>query len=85
MSKNIKVGEMEVPTDYWLLDEDEKKTICLNIADAILTLLDSHLSPKMDKMDILERLLESSIQSNEDDENYEVCQVLNDIKKIINE
>jgi len=36
-------------------------------------------------MDILEHLLDSSIQSNETEENYEICQVLKDIKQIINE
>ena len=30
-------------------------------------------------------ILDSSIQSNEKDENYEICEVFRDIRKILNE
>jgi len=85
MEKSVKVGELEVPLDYFELSKEDKRDLCLNIVDAIITILVENLNPKIDKMDIMERLLDSSIQSNEQEENYEVCQVLNDIKKIINE
>jgi hypothetical protein len=83
--KSIKVGELEIPADYWTLSPTIKREVCLTIVDAIITVLDEQISPRLNRMDILERLLESSIQSNEMDENYEVCQVLMDIKQIINE
>ena len=85
MEKSVKVGELEVPLDYFQLSNKHKRDLCLNIADAIITILVENLNPKIDKMDIMERLLDSSIQSNEQEENYEVCQVLKDIKLIINE
>lgn len=85
MEKSIKVGELEIPADYWTLDKDIKRELCLTIIDAIMTLLDQQLNPKLNRLDILDRLLESSIQTNEEEENYEVCQVLRDIKQIINE
>ena len=83
--KSIKVGELEIPADYWSLSPDIKRDVCLTIVDAIITVLDKQISPRLNRMDVLEHLLESSIQSNEMDENYEVCQVLMDIKQIINE
>jgi hypothetical protein len=83
--KSIKVGELEIPADYWTLSPDIKRDVCLTIVDAIITVLDEQISPKLNRMDVLEHLLDSSIQSNEMDENYEVCQVLMDIKHIINE
>ena len=83
--KSIKVGELEIPADYWTLSPDIKREVCLTIVDAIITVLDEQISPRLNRMDVLERLLESSIQSNEMDENYEVCQVLMDIKQLINE
>ena len=85
MNKSVKVGELQVPLDYFELSKKDKRDLCLNIADAIITILVENLNPKIDKMDIMERLLDSSIQSNEQEENYEVCQVLKDIKLIINE
>jgi len=83
--ENIKVGEIDVPVGYFYLPEEDKRDLCLNLVDAIITVLVQHLNPKLDTMDILERLLDSSIKSNEEEENYEICEVLNDIKKIINE
>jgi hypothetical protein len=83
--KSIKVGELEIPSDYWTLSPTIKRELCLTLIDAIITVLDQQLNPKLDRMDILQHLLDSSIQSNETDENYEVCQVLKDIKEIINE
>jgi len=85
MEKSIKVGELEIPADYWTLDQDIKRELCLTIIDAILTLLDQQLNPRLNRIDILDKLLESSIETNLQDENYEVCQVLSDIKQIINE
>lgn len=83
--KSIKVGELEIPADYWTLSPIIKRELCLTIVDAIITVLDQQISPKLNRIDVLEHLIDSSIQSNEMDENYEVCQVLKDIKEIINE
>jgi len=83
--KSIKVGELEIPADYWTLSPTIKRELCLLIIDAIITVLHEQISPRLNKMDILEHLLDSSIQSNETEENYEICQVLKDIKQIINE
>jgi hypothetical protein len=85
MNKSIKVGELEIPEDYWSMSHNEKRALCLIIAEAIITVLDEQVSNRIPRMDILERLLQSSIQTNDLDENYEVCQVLTDIQKIINE
>lgn len=87
MNKNshIKVGELEIPADYFSMDEEYKKELCLTLVDAIITAIDKHVSPKLDRMEILDKMLESSIQTNEEEENYEVCQFLSDIKQIINE
>ena len=85
MEKSIKIGELEIPSDYWTLDTQEKRDLCLTIVDAIITLLDKNINPEFNRISILDKILESSIQSNELEENYEICQVLSDIKQIINE
>lgn len=85
MARSIKVGELEIPADYWSMNQEDKKEICLMIIDSILILLDKHVSPEFNRMDVLEKILESSIISNEEQENYEICQVLTDLRTIINE
>jgi hypothetical protein len=84
-NNHIKVGELEIPADYFSMDEEYKKELCLILVDAIITAIDKHVNPKLDRVEILDKMLDSSIQTNEQDENYEVCQFLNDIKQIINE
>ena len=84
-NKSVKVGEIEIPTDYWSMNEDEKTVFCLTLMDGMLTLLDKQVRPDVNKMDVLNLLLKSSIMTNEFEENYEVAQVLFDIKKIIDE
>jgi hypothetical protein len=83
--KSIKVGELEIPADYWSLSPDIKRELCLTIVDAIITVLDQQISPKLNRMEVFQHLIDSSLLSNEQDENYEVCQVLIDIKQLINE
>lgn len=85
MSKHIKVGEIEIPTDYWSMTEDEKAELCLTLMDGMLTILDKTLNPEFDRLAVLDLLLISSIISNEENEEYEVCEVMSSIRKIINE
>lgn len=84
-TKSVKIGELEIPTDYWSLDIQNRRELCLTIVDAIITLLDKLANPQTDRIAILNAIIDSSIETNEKEENYEICGVLNDIKQIINE
>ena len=84
-NNHIKVGELEIPADYFKLDEEDKREICAFLLDTILNILDKELNPASEKNEILNFLLESSIMTNEMDETYEVAAVLRDIKKLLNE
>lgn len=85
MPKVVRVGEIEVPMDYWSISENEKNAFCLTIIDSILTILDKQVRPDMDRLYVFKKLIECSLATNEMDENYEVCAVLKDIRKIIDE
>lgn len=85
MSKHVKVGEIEIPTDYWSMEEGDRTVFCLTLIDGMLTLLDKQIRPEFNRIDILVKLIDSSIMANEMEENYEVCQVLKDIRNIIDE
>lgn len=85
MEKSVKVGELEIPSDYWSMDIQDRRELCLTIIDAIVTLLDKLVHPEFNRIAILNAILDSSIETNEKEENFEICGVLNDIKQIINE
>ena len=83
--KHIKVGEMEIPVDYWDLTEADKMDICLALMDSMLIILDKNLNTEINRMDVLDKLLQSSIMVNEAEENYEICEVMQSIRNIIHE
>ena len=85
MERHVKVGELEVPLDYFKFCKEDKETLCNEIMDAMLHMLDRQLRPDLDRLKVLDRLLESSIITNQDQEEYEICQVLMDIRTLINE
>ena len=85
MDKHIQVGEIEIPTDYWKIDKATKTALLEELVDTLLQVLDNQINPNLDRVKVLDHLLVSSIISNEEVENYEICQVLQDIRTLINE
>lgn len=84
-SKHIKVGELEIPASYWEMNEEDKDQLCLTIMDSMLTILDHNLNKEINRIGVLDLLLKSSLMVNEFEENYEVCEVMNRIRELINE
>jgi hypothetical protein len=83
-SKHVKIAELEIPKDYWSLNSEEKELLTLSIMDVMLTILDRQMDDDYDRVFYLNKLLESSIETNMTVEQYEIVEVLNNIKKIIN-
>jgi hypothetical protein len=79
------IGFIDIPKEYCLFNDKQKRVICNKIIDTLLTTIDRDLDPLINRIQFLDEVLESSIISNEDLEQYEICQCLSDIKKILNE
>ncbi len=84
-TKHVKVGELEIPASYWEMSEEDKTQLCLTIMDSMLIILDKHLNEGLNRMDILDKMLQSSIMVNQEQEEYEICEVMTKIRKLINE
>lgn len=85
MKNRHNIGFIDVPTDYFTLPQDDKDIICNSILESMLYILEEHMSPEINTLNILNTIIDTSIMINEHDENYEVAGVLYDIKKIIND
>jgi len=83
--RSVKVGYMDIPEDYFEMDSINKETVCLVLLDGLLTLVDKKFDRQYNRKDILNKLIESSIETNIKEETYEVAAVLRDIKTILNE
>ncbi len=79
-----KIGEIEIPAMYFNLSDEERQAICIGIFEIMLEIINKTVQPNMDRIMVLNKMLESSIITNEENENYEICALLTDIQKIIN-
>lgn len=83
--EHIEIGYMDIPVGYNELDDNKKKVLCDKIIDTMLLSLDKQLPLYVNRIDFLIGVLESSLIINEQDENYEVCSVIRDIIKRLND
>ena len=82
--KMMKISQIDIPKDYFQLNEEEKEAVCVETLNFILKILDKQLKPEVNRMFALNLLIDSSIITNEEDELYEVCAVLEGVRKLIN-
>jgi len=84
MKTRTKIGEIEIPNDYLNMTEEQKHSVCLGLFEVMIDALNRSAKPEYDRFMILDKLLDSSIQTNVEEENYEVAAVLRDIQMLIN-
>lgn len=80
-----KIGYIDIPEGYINLSQEEKYAICTKILDKLITKIDRNLPAHINRVVFTMDILESTLITNEEEENYEVCSVIRDIQKILNE
>jgi hypothetical protein len=85
MNDHIELGWIDIPKKYVDFNQTERNTICNKIIDTLLIHIDKDLAPHFNRIQFLEDVLESSIITNEEQEQYEICCVLKDCIKLLNE
>ena len=83
--EHIDIGFIDVPKGYEKLTDENKSNICDLLIDRLLFVLDKELPVQIGRVSFLVSVLESSLITNEEQENYEICSVLRDTLKRINE
>lgn len=82
---NEEIGYIDIPKEYCQFTIKEKRAVCNKLIDMLLHTIDRELDPTINRITFLDEVLESSIISNEELEQYEICQCLMDIRTILNE
>jgi hypothetical protein len=85
MKKMLKLGMIDVPTDYFSYDITQKKELCEDLIDRLYLFIDDKLEPQINRIEFLKDVLQSSLESNVQLEYYEVAAVINDCIKLLNE
>ena len=83
--ESIDMGYIGIPKEYFVYDKETKKLICNEIIDRLLLQIDREVDPTINRIQFLDEMMESSIETNLKDENYEVAQVFSDVRKMLNE
>ena len=83
--ESIDMGYIGIPKEYFVYDKQTKVLICNEIIDRLLIQIDREVDPTINRIQFLDEMMESSIETNLKDENYEVVQVFSDVRKMINE
>jgi hypothetical protein len=81
----VDLGYFTVPVEYNSFTKEEKEKVCDRIIDSIYKYIDRHLEPNINRISFLEEVFESSLLTNEEDENYEMCCVIKDCIDRLNE
>lgn len=81
----VKVGDIEVPKEYFTLKDEDRKELVNRLYDQMFLMVDKMANPAYDRNKILYQIILSSIITNTKEENYEICQILYDIQKLMDE
>lgn len=84
--RRLKMEEIKAPNNYFELKYEEKVDVCVGILETMYEMIMRMTStPKVSNVELMEKILDSTLQFNEELEEYEICQVLYDTKKLMNE
>jgi hypothetical protein len=83
MNRHIKLADLDIPKDIWNLSKEERSELVLTVKEFLEKLIDSQISKRADKKYFMKKLLESSIIVNEQDEQYEICSIMKEIKDMV--
>jgi hypothetical protein len=85
--EQVNIGYIDVPLEYAKFEDSIKKEFCNNLIDSMLRMIEKELSraPEINRINFLQELLESSLITNVNLENYEVCTILRDCLNQIND
>jgi hypothetical protein len=85
MKDKIEVGYIDIPINYINFTNKQKNIVCENIVDILYKYIDKELEPTINRLEFLDDVFDSTLDTNVEQENYEVAAVIRDCRKLINE
>jgi hypothetical protein len=78
--------EISTPHNYFDLKQEEKIDICVGILEQMYEMvLRMSKSSKFSNVEVMEKIIEMTLEHNERIEEYEICAVLKDTKELLND
>ena len=80
------MNEIKFPENYFKLSDEDKKDVCVGLLETVYELLiKKQASTEYTKIDLMYSILTTTLEYNEQIEEYESCQVLLDARKLLDE
>ncbi len=83
--EKIRLGMIDVPTDYFEYTPQQKKDLCDKLLDKLYLYIDIRLHTSIDRIEFLREVLVSSMETNAEEEQYEIAEVIKDCIKLLDE
>jgi hypothetical protein len=78
--------ELKTPHNYFELEQDQKLEICVGILETMYEMvLRMSKNSKFSNVEVMEKIIETTLEFNENLEEYEVCAVLKDTKDLLDD
>jgi len=77
--------QIDMPENYFDLSMEDRLDVCVGLLETIYTIIIKNSSEQLNKVELFHRVLDATIEYNEKIENYELCGLLNDTKKLLDE
>jgi hypothetical protein len=61
---SVEIGELNIPKDYFKFTHKQRVSLCNTIIDSMLHIIDRTVEPEIDRLEILDGIIESSIITN---------------------
>lgn len=81
----MEISNIDIPEGYFTATEEQKQLACAELLDTIYEMVDEVILPEYNRFEIIKIVLKHSIEHNQNKEQYEICAVLSDILKLIDE
>ena len=85
MKDKYVMNTVKVPKNYHNLTQQEKKDSCIGLLETIYDIIIKTTNTKYSKLDLIYKILESTLRHHETLEDYEVCSLISDTRKILDE
>jgi hypothetical protein len=81
----MEICDIDIPEGYFTATEEQKQLACIELLDTIYQMVDEVILPEYNRFEIIKIILKHSVEHNKNKEQYEICAVLSDILKLIDE
>lgn len=83
--RRLTSNQIEMPPNYFKLTQEEKEDVCVGLLETIYDTIIKNSSDQFDKLELLNRVLDATIEHHEKIESYEICGLLYDTKRLLDE